>query len=438
MTRIPLLNAARRRLNDLFGGVYRGQQKHDHYKDFGWPDFIEFDQTYRMYRRNSLATAVVEKTIGKTWQDNPALWETENPKESAIEADIARKFDQIRAWQKMAEADRRSLVGRYAGVILRLADGKQFNEPVDRVPGGLDGLVDLIPFWESQMQISMWYSDPLEARYGEPMLYEFNESSLGGDVHAVRQFPVHPDRVIIWSEDGTVNCRSALEPIYNDLIDVEKVKGAGGEGFWKTSRGAPILEAPAGVSPQDLQRMMGVSTNAEVQDAMNEQIDSFSEGFDRALFLMGMTAKPMQISLPSPEHFFAAPINSIAAAKQIPVKILMGSQTGERASTEDANEWSQTCNSRRVNRCKPLIMDLVQRMVRFGILPPRDWFVGWQDLTEATAGERMERAFKMADINAKTGPADIPPFDENEIREAAGYEAKETIGIDRTEEGVEL
>lgn len=421
MTRPNVFNAARRRVENLFGGVFASNRKHDHYRDFGWPELLTFEQFYRMYRRNSIATAVVDKTISKTWQDNPALWETDSPKKSPIETAIAARFDELRAWQKLAEADTRSMVGRYAGVILRLADGRRFHEPVERVGGGLDGLVDLIPFWESQMYVSEWHSDPQDERYGEPKLYQFNESALGGDEHAVRQFSVHPDRVIIWSDDGTVNGRSGLEPIYNDLIDAEKIKGAGGEGFWKTSRGAPILEAPAGVAPDDLQRMMGASTNAEVMDAMNDQIDQYNQGFDRALFMMGMTAKPMQINLPSPEHFFAGPINSIAAAKQIPVKILMGSQTGERASTEDANEWSQTCNSRRVNRCRPLILELVRRLVRFGILPAKDWFIGWQDLTEATTGERLERAVKMADINAKTNPADEPPFEANEIREAAGY-----------------
>lgn len=421
----------------MFGGAFRSQAKHDHYRDFGWPEFLTFEPLYRMYRRNSIAAAVVEKTVSKTWQDNPALWETEDPAESTLEADIARRFDALRAWQKMAEADRRSMVGRYAGVILRLADGLQFHEPVERVSGGLEGLVDLIPFWESQMMVSEWHADPLDARYGEPKLYQFNESALGGDEHAVRQFAVHPDRVIIWSEDGTVNGRSDLEPIFNDLVDAEKIKGAGGEGFWKTSRGAPILEAPSGVTPGDLQNMMGVSSNAEAQDAMNDQIDLFNQGYDRALFMMGISAKPMQINLPSPEHFFAGPINSIAAAKQIPVKILMGSQTGERASTEDANEWSQTCNSRRVNRCRPLILDLVRRLVRFGILPAKDWSIGWQDLTEATAGERLDRAVKMADINAKTSPADEPPFEANEIREAAGYETKVDSGLDPTEETIE-
>lgn len=438
MKRESLLNSARRRLDKMFGGAFHGQQKHDHYRDFGWPEMLTFEQTYRMYRRNSIAAAVVDKTISKTWQDNPSLWETEKPKESTLEKDVANRFDQIRAWQKMAEADRRSMVGRYAGVILRLGDGKRFNEPVDRVGGGLAGLVDIIPFWESQMYPTEYHSDPLDEKYGEPKLYEFNESGLGGDIHAVRQFAVHPDRVIIWSEDGTINGRSGLEPIFNDLIDAEKIKGAGGEGFWKTSRGAPVLEAPAGVTPDDLKQMMGATTNADIIDKMNEQIDQYSQGYDSALFMMGMTAKPMQINLPSPEHFFAAPINSIAAAKQIPVKVLMGSQSGERASTEDASEWDQTCNSRRVNRCKPLIMALVQRMVMFGIIPAREWFIGWQDLTEATSSERLDRAVKMADINAKTPSSEFPPFQADEIREAAGYEPGDWSGMDPTEDSIEL
>lgn len=421
MMRNLLANAVTRSLSQMFPGHFNGSRKHDHYRDFGWPDQVTFAQLFRAYTRNSLAAAAVDKTVSKTWQDNPALWESEKPAESLAESDIRQRFDDLRVWQAMAEADRRSMVGRYAGIVLRLRDGLDFDKPVQRVPGGLDGIAEIIPAWESQLEVAEWASDHGSENYGKPLFYQFNEAAIGGESQSRRQFRVHPDRVLIWSDDGTVNCRSALEPIYNDLLDAEKIKGAGGEGFWKTSRGAPVIEAPEGMRPQDVAQAMGVQ-QGELIDAINEQIDSFQAGFDKGLMLGGMTAKPLQINLPSPEHFFAAPINSIAAAVQMPVKIMMGSQTGERASTEDAAEWSQVCNARRINRIVPLIKDFIRRLERFGILPDRDWVVGWVDLTEAAIGDRLDRAAKMSAINAQTQPGDDPAFTPDEIREAAGYD----------------
>jgi hypothetical protein len=414
-----VVNSIQRRLDQMFPAYFSRGRKHDHFKDFGWPDQLDFEQLYRMYRRNGLAFAGVDKTILKTWQDNPEVWETEKPTESDLEGDIRQRFADLRIWQHFAEADRRSMVGKYAGVILRFADSKKFGEPVDTVPGGILGLAGVIPAWEGQLTVAEWDINPDSETFGEPLFYQFNESAVG-DKTQPRQFRVHPDRVLIWSDDGTINGQSALEPGYNDLIDAEKVKGAGGEGFWKTARGAPLIEAAAGTDPKTIAQTMGAGTPSEFIDKINEQIDSFQSGFDKGLMLGGMTAKPLQITLPSPEHFFAAPVQAFAASLRIPVKILLGSQTGERASTEDAQEWAQTCNGRRMIRNLPIIQEFINRLERFGILAPKDWHIEWADLTEASAGEKMQRAKDMAEINAKHTNEYV--FTPDEIRGVADYD----------------
>ena len=410
-----------RKLSQMFPQFFAGgSAKHDHYRDFGWPEILTFNQLYQMYSRNSLAAGAIDKTIGKTWQDDPAIWESEEAKQSEAEAEIAEVFENLRIWQAMAEADKRSMVGNYAALILRVRDDQQFDQPVTRVNGGLKGLAGVIPAWESQLKVSEWDTDPLSENYGQPTMYQFSEAALGGNLTNPRQFLVHPDRVIIWSDDGTVNGNSALEPGFNDLIDAEKIKGAGGEGFWKTSRGAPVISAAEGLTPTDVAANMGVAEN-DLLDKINKQLDSFQQGFDKGLLLGGMTAVPMTITLPSPEHFFAAPVNSFASSMQIPVKILMGSQTGERASTEDAQEWALTCNSRRVKRCRPLVKEFINRLEQWGIIAQKSWSIGWQDLTESTTSEKMLRATSMSSINAQTQAGYEPAFTPDEIREAAGY-----------------
>lgn len=416
-----LANAVQRSLSRMFPGFFSASTKHDHYVDFGYPEHLSFLHFHRMYSRNGLAAAGVDRTVAKTWETNPELWESERPAETALETDIRQAFARLRVWQKMAEADKRSMVGKYAGFIMRLRDDKPFDQPVDRVPGGLDGIAEIIAAWESQLTVAAWDMNLGSENYGKPTMYQFNEAAVG-DRDQPRQFMVHPDRVVIWSDDGTVNCSSALEPGFNDLIDMEKIKGAGGEGFWKTSRGAPVIEAPEGITPSQVAEGMGVPL-ADLSQAINDQIDDFQKGFDKGLLLGGLTAKPMTISLPQPKEFFEGPLGSFAASMQMPIKILVGNQTGERASTEDAREWAQTCMSRRNNRCIPLIHDFVARLVAWGILPERDWQIGWADLTEASAAEKIDRAVKMADINSRTMPGDDPAFTSEEIREVAGYGA---------------
>lgn len=153
-----LANAAARRLDVMFPG-YFSAAKHNHYADFGYPENLTFDMVYGMYRRNGIAAAGVDKTILKTWQDNPFLQEKQRDgsegkrtEETKLEADIRQRFEDLRIWSRIAETDRRSLVGSYSGLILRLADNKKFSEPVDTVPGGLLGLVEVLPAWEGQLQ----------------------------------------------------------------------------------------------------------------------------------------------------------------------------------------------------------------------------------------------------------------------------------------------
>lgn len=422
-----MANAAARRLDVMFPGYFM-TAKHNHYRDFGYPDKVTFDMLYAMYTRNGIASAAVDKTILKTWQDVPFLQEQQrdgtqgaHTKETKTEGEIRQRFDDLRLWSRIAETDRRSLVGSYSGLILRLADGKTFDMPVDRVPGGLAGLVEVIPAWEGQLVVSEWDTDQTSGTYGEPKMFQFNEASVGDDIRQPRQFMLHPDRVIIWSRDGTLDCRSLLEAGYNDLLTLEKVSGSGGEGFWKNAKSAPVLEVSPEARIDEMAKAMGVSVD-EIADKMNEQVAGWQKGFDQLLMIQGMEAKSLGVTLPSPEHFFSIALQSFAASIAMPVKILVGSQSGERASTEDANEWSQTNMSRRNNTVRPNIMALINRLERFGILAERDWYLDWSDLTEASMTEKIERVSKMADTNQKMRETGELVFTPDELREVLGKE----------------
>lgn len=420
-----IVNRARE-ISSLFPGYFE-DYKHNHYRDFGYPTDITFALAYSMYCRNGLGSAAVEKTILKTWETSPALWENESPSETRLESDVAEWARALRLWTRFAETDRRSLVGGYSAAILRLRDSKSFKEPVDRVPGGLDGLSEIIPAWAGQLGVSTWDTDEASETYGQPTMFAFNEAAVGDDRHRTRAFEVHPDRVIVWSRDGTVHARSALEPGYNDLITLEKVNGAGGEGFWKNAKSAPVIEVDKEANIQQMAAGMGVSVE-EVAEKMDAQVDDFQKGFDKMLMLQGMQAKTLGITLPSPEHFHGNPLMSFAASFLIPLKILTGSQTGERASTEDAVEWAKTNMARRNDTVLPGLNDFIRRMKAFGILSDSDWQIGWADLTESSMSEKIDRADKMAGVNQKSG--DEPVFFADEIREAVGLPPQEEIGDD--------
>jgi len=422
-----LANRAQRTFQSLLpGGWATPYAKHNHAADFGYPDQVSFELAFDAYCRNPLARAAVDKTIGKTWEDHPYLQEFQrdgteggDQGETGLEADIRQRFADLRIWQHLAECDRRSLVGCYSGLILRFADSKAFKEPVETVPGGLMGLVEVIPAWEGQLTVSTWDTNEKSEGYGQPTMFSFAESAVGQQKQP-RTFEIHPDRVIVWSRDGTLNGRSALEPGYNALLDMEKIRGGGGEGFWKNAKSGLTLEIDKDVKLSDVAAAQGISAQ-EFVDQLDDQVGDLNRGFDKSLLLQGIKATPMQVNLPSPEHFFAVAAQSFAASWSIPMKVLIGSQTGERASTEDSEEWAKVNMGRRTNQAVPAIMTFVNRLERVKVLPQKDWFLSWTDLTESSMGEKIDRAVKMADVNSKQPSGEIV-FTGDDIRAVVGME----------------
>lgn len=403
--------------------------KHDHYKDFGYPEHINFDMAYHMYTRNGIATAAVEKTITKTWEQLPFIQEyvrdgsqkgKDAAKETSTEAAIRKHFTKLRIWQHLTECDRRSLVGDYAGLILRFADNRGFDQPVSSVRGGLLGLVEVIPAWQGQLTVNEWHMDPQSPDYAKPKMFAFNEAPVG-DAQQPRAFNIHPDRVVIWSSDGTLNGRSFLEPGYNDLVSMEKIIGAGGEGFWKNAKSAPILQIDKEASIERMADAMGVSVD-DLREKMDDAVQDWQKGFDQLLMLQGMEAKTLGITLPSPEHFFGIALQSFSGSVNIPLKILIGSQTGERASSEDAQEWNKTCMSRRSNQTIPNLLSLIDRLVQFGLLPSKDWHLAWASLSESSMKEKVDLADKMAAVNVKMQTTGEFVFLPDEIRGVADLE----------------
>jgi len=322
MTVMHRIANAGRSLTQMFPGFYNGigSTKHNCYAEFGYPDEVTFDHAYQMYCRNGIARSGCVKTAGKTWQDMPKLVTGDEIEQAS---DIQEAFDRLRVWQALSTADLRSLVGGYSGIIFRFADSKGFDQPVDRVPGGLKGLVECIPAWAGQLEVSRFDEDQTSPTYGKPLMYSFNEAAVGTQKNA-RSFQLHPDRVVIWSADGTINARSALEPGYNNLLDLEKIAGAGGEGFWKNAKSAPVLEMNENAKLDAMAKQMGVN-QSELMEAMQDNVEDWQKGFDKLLLLQGIEAKTLGVTLPIPEHFFSVCLQVFAASLCIPLKVLVGS-----------------------------------------------------------------------------------------------------------------
>jgi len=420
----------------MFPGYFGATNvKHDHAADYGWPTSVTFKILHRAYTRNGLAAAAADRLSLRTWQTLPEFWESEKPTESDTESELRQRLEDIRGWQALIETDLRAFVGGYSGAILRLADSKSFNQPVERVPGGIDGLVEIVPAWAGQITVSKWDENTASETYGRPLMFQFNESAVptansqNGNQQN-RQFEIHPDRLLLWSADATVFARSNLEAGYNSLIDVEKIVGAGGEGFWKNAKSAPVLTAADNFDPQAMAKALGVAPDM-IKEAMSERVEDWQKGFDKLLMLQGIKAETLGVTLPQPNEFFMMAANMFAASVSMPVRVLIGNQTGERASTEDQIDFNRTCMARRERLIIPMLRDLLNRLEKWGIIKEKDWVIHWESLLDSSPSEKMTRATGMATINSTAqgvmGEGD-QVFSVDEIRAEIGMKPRDEVG----------
>ena len=408
-------------------GISRDQARNIN-DDFGYPNRIEFLQFHNMYSRNALAFAAIQKIVKKCYQSYPTLKQSEDSDDETPQEQLIRQhFAKIRFWQNFIEADRRGMVGGYAGLILRIADGKKFNEPVESLAGaGVESIVEVIPAWRGQLRVSKYINEIDDPDYGKPAAYQYNEAEMienQATETQPRSFEVHPDRVLIMSRDGTIHADSLLLPGYNALLDVEKIIGAGGEGFWRNARAAPIISVDKEIQHAEILQAFGAKNSDELQSKLDDRVKGLLKGFKNYLMLKGITVTYPNVALPSPEHYFKNSVEFFASSVDIPFKILIGNVTGERSSTEDNKEWAQTCMSRREEVIIPIIEQLIFRLQEWNAIDTADWSVDWKDLTDASAEEKRNTAEKMTAMNTQSvNSLGELVFTTEEIRAIMGYE----------------
>lgn len=397
--------------------------------DYGYPDYIPFSDYWSMYRRNGIAKAMVERKVDRAWQTYPTLLENEDPHDmTPWEREVKELFDRTRFWKMLKGTDMRNRVGKYSGLIYIFADNKRPDEPVDRVPGGIRGLVKVIPCYESQLKPSQWDTNPQSPTYGEPSMYQFNETAIGdhSGQNPGRVMTVHPSRVQIWAEgadDGTIYGVPCLQGGFNALLTCEKIVGAGGEGFWKTARAPMKLNIDKEADLPNLAKMLGTDVEG-MADKLDEVLADFNSGLDKGLSLQGIDAQNLTITLPDPKEFFNIALQEAAASENYPLPVLIGNQTGERASTEDAKEYDSIVMSRRETFVIPQINDCIRYLMQVGVIKPKkDWYLDWPDLTEQTLSEKLDNAKKMSETNRNMmGSGEPVPFTAEQIADTGGFE----------------
>lgn len=416
----------------MSGGYDFADTLHNVFLDFGYPMTLKFSNFWNMYRRFGIAKNVVELPVDTGWMTSPTI-ESENPQFSR---ELERMNERINLWVRMKGLDNRQRVGRYAGMFMRVRDGLTPDKPIDSQLNGESALMDMVPLYESQLEVIESDQDPNSETFGQPLILQYRQSAVGDrNEESNNTINIHASRIVFAAEgadNGWIYGIPALEPVYNSLMDLRKVIGGGAEGFYKNASQNIVFDLKDGAS--------AVSYKDKL-DKFNEQYDDFSRNRSRrAMWTPGMEATTLDSTLVQPEQFFNIALNDVAAGSQIPATILIGAQTGRLASEEDSRHFLSVVQSRRENFMTEMIRSVFDWCIDFGVLPSAEYDVEWDDLLARSDDEKLSNADQMASVNEKQFKSGGEvPFTGEEIREAAGFdpEVEEEPGTEDIDEAIE-
>ena len=410
------------------GGGFHGSidtKRSRAWAEFGFPNTLNFYDFLSLYQRNSIAKAGINRIVRKTWQDNPWInvgdTTDEKTTEKPWERDVRKLFKRLNVWQKFQDADRRRMVGAYSGLILRVADNARWDQELQ--PGG--DLIEIIPAWEGQLTPGTWDENPSSPRYGQPTTWNYNEGNVqtADTPPPARSVTIHHSRVVIVGDyrEGV----SELEAAYNDFVSLVKITGGSGESYLKNASRQLSVEFGDTQSLPNLAREHGISME-ELDERLNEQMADLNSGIDAAAFTTGGKINPLVANVPQPKEHFEMQVQCIAASLEIPTKVLIGNQQGERASTEDQDDFNNRCQARRLGELQTDIRRFIDRLIEYRIIPPvpgDEYEVMWSELTDASFADKLAMVKTLAEAQkALAGTGEFIATGD-EYRTILGWEA---------------
>ena len=385
------------------------------WSEYGFKEELTYTDLYKLYRRGGIAHGAIEKIITTCWRDSPVLIEgTEDEKaetETPWEREIKKQFDN-RFWRVIAECDRRRLVGRYAGLLIHVKDNQLWDRPVTK---GV-GIAKFTPVWAGALTPKDFDENPDSDNYGLPTWWEYKERINSKTIAR----KIHPDRIFIFG-DYSDDAIAFLEPSYNAFVSLEKVEGGSGESFLKNAARQLAISFDKEIDFRSLAATYDCDVT-ELREKFNEAAAEMNKGNDVMMALQGATVSPLVTAVSDPSATYDVNLQTAAAGIDIPTRILVGNQQGERASTEDLRYFNNRCMTRR-QEIGGELEELFRKLADLRLTSePRDISVLWDDLNAMTKAELLEAAHKMAQINQACLATGEQVFSGDEIREAAGYE----------------
>ena len=364
-----IAGAGRGLLARLTGGAFGG--KRDLYETFGWDRAITAEQMWSMYTRGGIARRLVHAYPDAVW-GNPPTFDRKKTTTAWIDAWDSLVEDQ-NLWAIFHRLDRLSQLGQYAVLLIGTDDGQDLSRPLRE--SGSRKVLYLQPYSDRSAVITKWGTDPTKANFNLPEEYTIypdlsdrETRALGGALagsHASPSrgsFRVHHSRVLHVTQsqlESDVFGAPLLWSVWNYLTDLMKVVGGSAESYWLTAnRGMHAnLDPEVDLEPED-------------EAALTEEIEEYQHGLRRFIRTRGVDVKSLGTDVADPKGPFEVLVTLIAGAYGVPRRVLLGSESGHNASTQDKGNWAEhVLEYRKLTAVPNFLRPFIKRMTQIGVLP---------------------------------------------------------------------
>lgn len=384
-----VINQHRRRTLGGASSVYFNGDRNI-YDAVGYPVNITIQQYIDRYKRQDIAERLVNAKPDETWRKQPRILDGSTKDDAKDDTEFVKAWERLSDfaslerdllsdsrsfWHYFREADRMAQLAGWSVLVLGIGDGN-LEAPL---PKGTSKPLAYLSVYcgddKAKIEDAYIVKDHHNKRFGLPEYYSIDFS----DGFGTRK--VHYSRVIHVSETDDLFGTPELQSVYNRLIDIEKVLAASGESGWRMANRKIIISTRDGYS-------LGETTVPEthVKELMHDLRD--------VVGLDGMDVQVIDGQIVDPTSLININLDIIAGSKAIPKRILLGSERGELASSQDETNWYNRIDERRQNLAEPVILrPFIYRLIYTGILPmpsSGSIYIDWPSLYEMDDREQAE------------------------------------------------
>ena len=403
----------------------------------GYPEVITLEQHYDMANHQGIGKNLAYGIVDDTWKVAPTIFDGDKDEERRLsnptefEKAIDETFERLDVWNRLKALDIAQRPMRY-GALMYVTSEQEGATTKDKLKApSIEYLEKINVFHEAQLPVQTANNNINSIDFGMPVNYEVRVNVAGStNEWETTGYTVDASRVYAFGEgalDGSIYGVPCNEGCFEALMDIRKIRMSAAEGLAQNSSNKYAVHFEKG------------ATQSEVEMTL-DQMEDLDNELGKSIAVAGGKVSMLQADLSDPTSPWTIALNECAASHSKPMTIIIGAQTGERASGEDLKSWNNVVS----DRCNSVGTEMITGFIksiqeRFNFPQPTGKMeIVWRDFNEMTTEQKVDLNLKRSQTNKTLRDAGmLPVYPVDYMQLEAGVPVEDVITLDSGGETVD-